>query len=124
MATEPSPTAVETSFLFGRLTWAALPLHEPILVATFVVVALGGVALLAALTYFRLWGYLWHEWFTSRRPQEDRDHVHGPRPRHAAARLRRRGDDAAAAGLGLQRLRGLPDRRTTTTRSSPPTASS
>src|SRR3546814_6746989 len=52
-------------FIFGRLTLDALPLHEPILVATFAVVALGGVALFGALTYFRLWGYLWKEWFTS-----------------------------------------------------------
>ncbi|MCG7507139.1 cytochrome o ubiquinol oxidase subunit I [Mesorhizobium retamae] len=59
------PQPVETTFLFGRLTWQAFPLHEPILVATFAVVALGGVALLATLTWFRLWGYLWREWFTS-----------------------------------------------------------
>ena len=52
-------------FIFGRLTLDALPLHEPILVATFAVVALGGLGLLGALTYFRLWGYLWREWFTS-----------------------------------------------------------
>lgn len=51
--------------LFGRLTWESLPLHEPIVVGTFVVVALGGVALVGALTYFRLWGYLWREWFTT-----------------------------------------------------------
>ncbi|MBB3809641.1 cytochrome o ubiquinol oxidase subunit I [Pseudochelatococcus contaminans] len=51
--------------LFGRLTLEALPLHEPIVVVTFVGVALGGIAVLGALTYFRLWGYLWHEWFTS-----------------------------------------------------------
>ncbi|EGD57189.1 cytochrome o ubiquinol oxidase subunit I [Novosphingobium nitrogenifigens DSM 19370] len=43
----------------------SLPLHEPIIVATFAGVALGGIALLGALTYFRLWGYLWKEWFTS-----------------------------------------------------------
>src|SRR5512147_243942 len=54
-----------TTPLFGRLTLEALPLHEPILVATFAAVALGGVVLLGALTYFRLWGYLWREWFTS-----------------------------------------------------------
>ena len=48
-----------SEFIFGRLTWEALPLHEPILVATFVVVALGGIALLGALTYFKMWGYLW-----------------------------------------------------------------
>ncbi|RWH68289.1 cytochrome o ubiquinol oxidase subunit I [Mesorhizobium sp.] len=54
-----------TKFIFGRLTLESLPLHEPILVATFVVVALGGFALLGAITYFKLWGYLWREWFTS-----------------------------------------------------------
>jgi cytochrome o ubiquinol oxidase subunit 1 len=51
--------------LFGRLTFEAFPIHEPILVATFVLVAIGGAATLGALTYFRLWGYLWREWFTS-----------------------------------------------------------
>ncbi len=53
------------STLFGRLSLESLPLHEPILVATFIGVALGGLALFGALTYFRLWGYLWREWFTS-----------------------------------------------------------
>ena len=28
-------------------------------------VALGGLALVALVTRYRLWGYLWHEWFTS-----------------------------------------------------------
>ncbi|TPM21536.1 cytochrome o ubiquinol oxidase subunit I [Mesorhizobium sp. B2-3-5] len=54
-----------TKFIFGRLTWESLPLHEPIVVATFVAVALGGIALLGAITYFKLWAYLWREWFTS-----------------------------------------------------------
>ncbi|OBQ57784.1 cytochrome o ubiquinol oxidase subunit I [Mesorhizobium loti] len=54
-----------TKFIFGRLTWDSLPLHEPIVVATFVAVALGGLALLCVITYFKLWGYLWREWFTS-----------------------------------------------------------
>ncbi|WP_432761300.1 cytochrome o ubiquinol oxidase subunit I [Roseomonas alba] len=51
--------------MLGKLTLAALPLDQPILVVTFAVVAAGGVALLALLTWFRLWGYLWKEWFTS-----------------------------------------------------------
>ena len=55
----------QTSFLFGKLTWESIPLHEPILVATFAAVALGGIAVVGALTYFRVWGYLWNEWFTS-----------------------------------------------------------
>ncbi|MBB4104396.1 cytochrome o ubiquinol oxidase subunit I [Allorhizobium borbori] len=54
-----------TTFLFGRLSLDSLPLHEPVVVATFCGVALGGIVLVAALTYFRLWGYLWNEWFTS-----------------------------------------------------------
>lgn len=58
-------TADSTSLLFGKLSLEAIPYHEPILVATFVMVALGGAAVLGALTYFRLWGYLWKEWFTS-----------------------------------------------------------
>ncbi|MBL0372352.1 cytochrome o ubiquinol oxidase subunit I [Rhizobium sp. KVB221] len=51
--------------IFGRLTLEAIPYHEPILVATFAAVVIGGLALVVALTYFRLWGYLWKEWFTS-----------------------------------------------------------
>ncbi|MCV2448154.1 cytochrome o ubiquinol oxidase subunit I [Paracoccus sp. DMF] len=54
----------ETTFLFGRLNWDAIP-KEPIVWATFVAVAIGGVALVAALTKYRLWGWLWREWFTS-----------------------------------------------------------
>ncbi len=52
-------------FIFGRLTLEAIPYHEPILVVTFLAVAVGGLALLAALTYFKVWGYLWREWITS-----------------------------------------------------------
>ncbi|WP_448207852.1 cytochrome o ubiquinol oxidase subunit I [Azospirillum sp. sgz302134] len=53
------------TFLFGRLTWTSIPYHEPILIATFAMVALGGIAVAGAITYFRAWGYLWREWFTS-----------------------------------------------------------
>ena len=56
---------IEPSFLFGRFNLQAIPYHEPILVVTFLVVAIGGLAVLGAITYFRLWGYLWREWFTS-----------------------------------------------------------
>ena len=51
--------------IFGRLGWESLPLHEPILLGTFIAVTLIGLALVGALTWFRLWGYLWSEWFTS-----------------------------------------------------------
>src|SRR3569623_1099339 len=51
--------------IFGRLTLSELPLNEPIVVVTFVFVALGWLALVGALTYFKVWGYLWKEWFTT-----------------------------------------------------------
>jgi len=51
--------------IFGRLTWEAVPFHEPILLGTFAMVALGGLATLALLTRYKLWGYLWREWLTS-----------------------------------------------------------
>ena len=54
-----------TKNLLGRLSWEAVPLHEPILVGTFLVVALGGLAVLGAITYFRAWGPLWRDWVTS-----------------------------------------------------------
>ncbi len=54
-----------TKLIFGRLTWDAIPIHEPILVATFAVVALVGIAVAAGVTRYRLWGYLWKEWFTT-----------------------------------------------------------
>lgn len=60
-----SPSPDSTSFLFGRLSLNSLPLHEPILVATFAMVALGGLALMAVITKYRLWAYLWREWFTT-----------------------------------------------------------
>ncbi len=54
-----------TKLLFGRLTWEAIPLHDPILLATFAGVVLGGLGMVGALTYFRAWGPLWRDWITS-----------------------------------------------------------
>ncbi|WP_233885587.1 cytochrome o ubiquinol oxidase subunit I [Paraburkholderia flagellata] len=51
--------------MFGKLTLDAVPWHEPIIMATGAVVALGGLALLAAITIAGKWGYLWREWITS-----------------------------------------------------------
>jgi cytochrome o ubiquinol oxidase subunit 1 len=52
-------------FLLGHLTLSAIPYDNPIILWTFVVVATLGAAVLGAITYHRLWGYLWREWFTS-----------------------------------------------------------
>ncbi len=53
------------TMLFGRLTWESIPLHEPILLGTFIVVVLLGLGILAAVTRYRLWGWLWREWLTT-----------------------------------------------------------
>src|SRR5215218_1971688 len=54
-----------TKLIFGRLSWEAIPYHEPILLVTFAAVLLGGAAVLALLTRYRLWGPLWRDWITS-----------------------------------------------------------
>ena len=53
------------TLLLGRLSWDAIPFHEPILLGTFIMVALGGLAVFALITRFRLWGPLWRDWVTS-----------------------------------------------------------
>jgi len=54
-----------TTLMLGRLSWQDIPLHEPILLGTFITVALGAIAILAALTWFRAWGPLWRDWITT-----------------------------------------------------------
>ena len=51
--------------IFGRLTWESFPIHEPILLVTFAGVVLVGLGIVGAITKYRLWGWLWREWFTS-----------------------------------------------------------
>ena len=51
--------------MFGKLSLSSIPFDQPIVMGTLLVVALGGAALLGGITYFRKWGYLWNEWFTS-----------------------------------------------------------
>jgi cytochrome o ubiquinol oxidase subunit I len=51
--------------IFGRLSWDAIPIHEPIVLVTMIAVGLGGAAVLGALSYFRLWGRVWRDWITS-----------------------------------------------------------
>lgn len=61
-----NPAAVtEHSLLLGRLSWNAIPFHEPILLVTFAAVVLGGIAVVAGITWFKLWGPLWRDWITS-----------------------------------------------------------
>jgi cytochrome o ubiquinol oxidase subunit 1 len=59
-----STSAAEPTFLLGKLSWNALP-HDPIVLATMVVVIIGGAGLFALVTRYKLWSYLWNEWFTT-----------------------------------------------------------
>ncbi len=62
----PDSLNIQHSPISGRMTWDAVPmLHDPIILATFVGTMIGGITLFAAITKYRLWGYLWKEWFTS-----------------------------------------------------------
>ncbi|MFC4594263.1 cytochrome o ubiquinol oxidase subunit I [Sphingobium tyrosinilyticum] len=51
--------------ILGRLDWSAIPIHEPIVMGTFIAVIVGGVAILGIVTKYRLWGMLWRDWFTT-----------------------------------------------------------
>ena len=51
--------------MFGKLSLEAIPYHEPIVMVTLAMIALGGIAVVGAITYFRKWSYLWSEWLTT-----------------------------------------------------------
>ncbi|AUA34434.1 cytochrome o ubiquinol oxidase subunit I [Pseudomonas fulva] len=51
--------------MFGKLSLEAIPYHEPIVMVTLAIIALGGIAVVGAITYFRKWSYLWTEWLTT-----------------------------------------------------------
>src|SRR5580693_2802778 len=51
--------------MFGRLTWDAVPLNEPIPLATVGVLIVGIVGVLGIVTWKGWWPYLWREWITS-----------------------------------------------------------
>jgi cytochrome o ubiquinol oxidase subunit I len=51
--------------LLGRLSLAAIPYDNPILVVTFVLVAVIGLVAVGAAVYFGKVGYIWREWITT-----------------------------------------------------------
>jgi len=51
--------------MFGKLSLDAIPYHEPIVMVTLAMIALGGIAVIGAITYFKKWTYLWTEWLTT-----------------------------------------------------------
>ncbi|MGH8463680.1 MAG: cbb3-type cytochrome c oxidase subunit I, partial [Pseudomonas sp.] len=50
--------------MLGKLSLESIP-HDPIVLTTLVGAVLGGLGVMALITKFKLWGYLWKEWFTS-----------------------------------------------------------
>ncbi len=51
--------------MLGTLTWASIPLDNPIELGAVVFMALVVLCVGGAVTYFRQWPYLWREWLTS-----------------------------------------------------------
>lgn len=51
--------------MFGKLTLDSIPYHEPIIMITIAAIITISLGLVAAVTYFGKWKYLWNEWFTS-----------------------------------------------------------
>jgi len=63
---ETQTYANQASFLLGKLNWDSLAfLHDPILLGTFIGVAVLGTLVLGWVTVNGWWGYLWREWFCS-----------------------------------------------------------
>jgi len=63
---DPITSTPANHWLLGRITWDSIPMaHEPIVLWTFIAVCLGGLAVLAGITKFRLWGPLWRDWICS-----------------------------------------------------------
>ncbi|MFB6434802.1 MAG: cytochrome o ubiquinol oxidase subunit I [Candidatus Malihini olakiniferum] len=51
--------------MFGKLTLDAVPYHEPIIMVTVASIVFVGLVIVAAITYFGKWKWLWAEYFTS-----------------------------------------------------------
>lgn len=51
--------------MFGKLSLSAIPYHDPIVMGAVVGSLLAGLGILALITYFKRWAYLWKEWLTT-----------------------------------------------------------
>ena len=51
--------------MFGKLTLEAIPLHDPIVIGAVIGSIAVALIIMALITYYRKWTYLWQEWFTS-----------------------------------------------------------
>jgi cytochrome o ubiquinol oxidase subunit 1 len=51
--------------MMGKLTMDAVPWHEPVAMGGVYGMVFAAIAVLAGVTYFKKWGYLYREWLTS-----------------------------------------------------------
>jgi len=51
--------------MFGRLNWDQFQLKDPFLLAATIGMPIVLIAVVVLLAYFKKWGYLWREWFTT-----------------------------------------------------------
>jgi cytochrome o ubiquinol oxidase subunit 1 len=51
--------------MFGRLTLAAIPFDQPIIMGALGFMVLCGLAVVALITRYKLWRWLWSDWLTS-----------------------------------------------------------
>jgi cytochrome o ubiquinol oxidase subunit 1 len=49
----------------GKLSWAAIPLGQPLPMAASLFIVIGAAAVLSLVTWKGWWSYLWNEWLTS-----------------------------------------------------------
>ena len=55
--------------MFGRLSFDALP-HDPVTIVGVLGGTIGLIGVIAAMTYFKKWGWLWRNWLTSLDPKK------------------------------------------------------
>lgn len=51
--------------MFGRLTWDQIQTKDPWLLTATIGMPIAIIAVVVLLAYFKKWGYLWKEWFTT-----------------------------------------------------------
>jgi cytochrome o ubiquinol oxidase subunit I len=56
-------------FIFGNLTWSDLP-HQWFTIGGTVAIIIGAIVIVAILTYYKRWKWLWKEWLTSCDPKK------------------------------------------------------
>src|ERR1700722_19713603 len=55
-------------FIFGKLAWSQFP-QNPIAIFGALFMVLAGLSVLALITHYKKWNYLWSEWLTSLDPK-------------------------------------------------------